>query len=74
MAEEALSCDHPREVIAIDSAGHEIIAPCHPCLLEWRQYQQETATPQRKVCDECGGELVAQKEGLRCLKCGQEYR
>jgi len=40
-------CNHPREVIAVDSAGHEIFGPCAQCLLEWRQKHQITppATP-----------------------------
>ena len=38
-------CMHPREVIAVDSTGHEIIAPCQQCLLDWRQKHHTKITP-----------------------------
>ncbi len=69
-----MNCTHPRELLAVDSAGHEIIAPCYPCLLEWREGHILKAEAQTRVCDECNGKLEALKGGLRCLRCGQEYR
>ena len=68
------ACIHPRELLATDSIGHEIWAPCHPCLLNWRQHHQEKVPPQVTVCDECNGGLEVTKQGLRCLRCGQEYK
>ncbi len=69
-----MTCTHPREVIAIDSSGHKIIPPCAPCHRAKLDAIGLALSPQRETCDECGGGLEALKEGLRCVKCGLEYR